>query len=90
VGSVRKSLDQKSPGRTDLEQRTGYVKQVVHLVKPGGHAIIATFGPLGAEKCSGLPVMRYSAESVHRELGSRFRLMESSTETHRTSSGTTQ
>jgi hypothetical protein len=34
--------------------------------------------------------MRYDAESLHREFGVRFRLVESSTELHRTPFETTQ
>lgn len=75
---------------TTPEQRATYVRQVAHAVKPGGHIIISTFGPQGPEKCSGLPVMRYDAESLRRELGPRFQLVESSTEEHRTPSGATQ
>jgi hypothetical protein len=52
--------------------------------------IVSTFGPEGPEKCSGLDVMRYDAPSLHREFGSRFRLIESSKELHRTPFGTTQ
>lgn len=37
--------------------------------RPGGFVSIATFGPDGPERCSGLPVMRHSAESIARELG---------------------
>jgi hypothetical protein len=35
-------------------------------------------------------VMRYDAESLHREFGTRFRLIENSSELHHTPSGTTQ
>jgi hypothetical protein len=34
--------------------------------------------------------MRYDAESLHREFGARFRLIESSKEVHHTPFGTTQ
>jgi hypothetical protein len=56
----------------------------------GGHAIVATFGPEGPQKCSGLNVVRYDAESLHGEFGSRFRLIEHATELHQTPFGTTQ
>jgi 2-polyprenyl-3-methyl-5-hydroxy-6-metoxy-1,4-benzoquinol methylase len=71
-------------------QRVAYVRQVASAVKPGGHVIIAAFGPEGPSKCSGLDVMRYDADSLHAEFGTRFRLMESSKELHRTPVGTTQ
>ena len=75
---------------TSPEQRNAYVRQVARSVKPGGHVIVSAFGPEGPTKCSGLEVMRYDAESLHREFGTRFRLVESSTELHRTPFETTQ
>ena len=74
----------------DPAQRLAYVRQVASSVKHGGHVIVSTFGPEGPEKCSGLDVMRYDADSLHGEFGPRFRLIESSNEIHRTPFGTTQ
>ena len=71
-------------------QRIAYVRQVARSVKPGGHIIVSTFGPEGPTKCSGLDVIRYDAESLHREFGARFRLVESSQELHHTPFGSTQ
>jgi 2-polyprenyl-3-methyl-5-hydroxy-6-metoxy-1,4-benzoquinol methylase len=70
--------------------RAAYVRQVAHAVKPGGHVIVSTFGPEGPTKCSGLDVVRYDAESLHREFGVHFRLLKSSKELHRTPFGTMQ
>ena len=75
---------------TKPEERLAYVRNVAWAVKPGGHVIVSTFGSDGPEKCSGLDVMRYDAKSLHREFGSRFKLVESSKELHRTPFGTTQ
>jgi SAM-dependent methyltransferase len=75
---------------TAQEQRAAYVRQVERSVKVGGHVIISTFGPEGPTKCSGLDVVRYDAESLHEEFGTRFRLVESSKELHETPFGTTQ
>jgi len=75
---------------TARKRRVAYVRQVARSVKPGGHVIVSTFGPQGPTKCSGLDVMRYEGESLHSEFGARFRLIESSTELHRTPFGTTQ
>jgi 2-polyprenyl-3-methyl-5-hydroxy-6-metoxy-1,4-benzoquinol methylase len=72
------------------EQRASYVRQAVRSVKAGGHVIVSTFGPEGPTKCSGLDVVRYDAESLHDEFGTRFRLVESSKELHETPFGTTQ
>lgn len=75
---------------TTIEQRAAYVRNVAKTVNPGGHVIVSTFGPEGPTKCSGLEVMRYDAESLHDEFGTRFRLIESLKELHRTPFGTTQ
>jgi 2-polyprenyl-3-methyl-5-hydroxy-6-metoxy-1,4-benzoquinol methylase len=75
---------------TAIEARLAYVRQVAHAVKPGGHVIVSTFGPEGPTKCSGLDVVRYDAESLHKQFGVRFRLLESAEELHRTPLGTVQ
>ena len=75
---------------TSEEQRLAYVHAVESTVKPRGHVIVSTFGPEGPDKCSGLPVMRYDAEELHEEFGTRFRLIESSREMHETPFGTIQ
>ncbi len=75
---------------TSEAQRLEYVHQVAKAVKSGGHVIVATFGPQGPEKCSGLTTMRYDADALHNEFGTRFRLVESATEMHNTPFGTTQ
>lgn len=59
-------------------------------MKPGGHVVVATFGPQGPERCSGLEVARYSADALHAQFGARFRKLESVTEQHRTPWGTEQ
>lgn len=75
---------------TAMEMRTAYVRQVAHAVKPGGHVIVSTFGPEGPTKCSGLDVVRYDADSLHKEFGVRFHLLKSSEELHHTPFGTVQ
>ncbi len=75
---------------TAPEDRAGYVQNVMHAVKRGGHVIVSTFGPEGPSTCSGLDVMRYDAQSLHDQFGRRFRLMESAKEMHQTPFGTTQ
>jgi 2-polyprenyl-3-methyl-5-hydroxy-6-metoxy-1,4-benzoquinol methylase len=75
---------------TSIDQRAAYVRNVARAVNPGGHVIVSTFGPEGPTKCSGLDVMRYDAESLHNEFGTRFCLVESLKELHRTPFGTTQ
>ncbi len=75
---------------TDPAQQQRYVEQVIHALKPNGHLIIATFALDGPQQCSGLSVAQYDAESLHRAFGSRFRLIDSSQETHVTPWGSEQ
>ncbi len=75
---------------TDPEERAAYVRQVARAVKSGGHVIVATFGPEGPVKCSGLDVVRYAPQALHDEFGSSFRLLKHLTELHRTPAGAVQ
>lgn len=75
---------------TDPADRAAYVAQVRHAVRPGGHVIVAAFGLDGPSHCSGLPVMRFSEDSLHAEFGGEFELLEHLDEAHRTPSGSIQ
>jgi 2-polyprenyl-3-methyl-5-hydroxy-6-metoxy-1,4-benzoquinol methylase len=75
---------------TEAEDRAAYVRQVARAVKLGGHVIVATFGPEGPEKCSGLDVIRYDPASLHGQFGAKFRLLDSVKELHETPWGTPQ
>ena len=70
--------------------RTGYLNVLCRTLRPGGHLIIATFGPQGPTQCSGLPVERYSADELQRALGDDFELASSTHAVHRTPSGASQ
>jgi len=74
----------------DPASRARYVDAVRRSLKPGGHIVVATFGPHGPEKCSGLEVMRFSAEALHDEFGSDFAREADATEMHTTPWGTEQ
>lgn len=67
---------------TGAEDRKAYVAAMLDAVPAGGHAIIATFAEDGPERCSNLPVCRYSPEELVKEIGSGFSLVESLRETH--------
>ena len=71
-------------------QRQTYTARLAASLRPSGHAILATFGPDGPQKCSGLPTMRYSAESLSAELGPAFALQHSVLIDHTTPNGATQ
>ena len=75
---------------TRADDRHRYVQAVSRSVKTGGHVIVASFGPAGPERCSGLEVVRYSPETMHDEFGNDFELVDSTTQTHHTPFGTDQ
>lgn len=75
---------------TNETDRAQYVRAVRRSVKTGGHIIVASFGLKGPEKCSGLNIVRYDAESMHREFGNDFELADTTTEVHHTPFGTDQ
>jgi trans-aconitate methyltransferase len=64
-----------------------YRRTLRRALAPGGAAIIATFAPDGPERCSGLPVTRYSADELTAMLGAGFSLVEQRREHHITPSG---
>ena len=74
----------------DAADRERYRAHLRQTLKPGGWAIVATFAPDGPEKCSGLPVRRYSPEMLDAELGADFERVETRTHAHETPWGATQ
>ena len=70
--------------------RKRYIAALQRGLLEDGHVVIATFGPLGPEKCSGLPVRRYDSTSLAAELGNEFALTDSALVLHRTPSGAEQ
>ena len=75
---------------TDPADRARYVEQVLKSVKPGGHVIVAAFGPGGPLQCSGLDVVRYDPDALHAQFGAPFRLLGHQTEIHHTPAGQEQ
>jgi len=75
---------------TDPADRAAYVEQVRRAVRPGGHVIVAAFGPEGPTQCSGLPVVRYEPGQLHAQFGGRFELVDHLSEAHRTPGGAVQ
>jgi ubiquinone/menaquinone biosynthesis C-methylase UbiE len=75
---------------TAAGDRSAYLDNVIRAVKAGGHVVVATFAEDGPTRCSGLPVMRYSAAELHAEFGERFTLVRHEKEAHRTPFGSLQ
>ncbi len=72
---------------TEARDRQTYHELIQKLVMPGGFVVMAAFAMDGATKCSGLPVQRYSAESLSAFLGQGFKLVESLDYTYHMPSG---
>lgn len=70
--------------------RAAYIRALLAAVEPGGCVVISTFALDGPEKCSGLPVIRYSADTLAAELGPKLKLVETMNDDHKTSGGAVQ
>lgn len=75
---------------TDNGAQDAYISALRQGTKSGSTVILSTFALTGPEKCSGLPIQRYSADTLAERLGSNFALCTTVTELHRTPFGTTQ
>ena len=75
---------------TEPEDRTTYIRKIVETVKPSGHVIIGTFADDGPERCSGLPVQRYSPEQLADVFSDVASMAEWRRHTHLTPSGRAQ
>jgi hypothetical protein len=74
----------------DPTDRDRYGEVLRSAVAPGGLVLIATFAEDGPEKCSGLPVVRYSADALARALGDGFAVTDTRREEHVTPGGVVQ
>jgi ubiquinone/menaquinone biosynthesis C-methylase UbiE len=75
---------------TRFEDQEAYLSSLRRALRPGGHVVLATFGPQGPEMCSGLPVERYDAAGLARRVGAEFELLRSLESEHITPSGVRQ
>lgn len=71
---------------TEIEDQKAYINALVKAVPIGGTAIISSFAEDGPEKCSGLPVQRYSSRTLAAKLQALapgvFALTDAQTHTH--------
>lgn len=75
---------------TDAEQRQAYLEQVQRALRPGGKVVVATFGPQGPLKCSGLEVVRYDDATLVQQFGALFERVHCVQEHHTTPWGSEQ
>ena len=69
---------------TESDDQSAYILNLKRALKIGGYLVIGTFALDGPEKCSGLPVMRHSSQTLQNLLGSEFELIESRKHDHQT------
>ncbi|KZK92885.1 Trans-aconitate 2-methyltransferase [Pseudovibrio sp. Ad5] len=71
---------------TEIEDQKAYINALVKAVPVGGTAIISSFAEDGPEKCSGLPVQRYTSRTLAAKLQALapgvFALTDAQTHTH--------
>ncbi len=75
---------------TSVDDRRAYVDRLQRSLADGGHVIIGTFAPEAPPKCSGLPVERYTPETLATELGAGLELVAHANEMHVTPGGVEQ
>ena len=75
---------------TDQRDRALYKSVLAKGLRQRGTLIIGTFAEHGPDRCSGLPVQRWSADALVAELGRSFALKESLKQPHYTPKGVVQ
>ncbi len=75
---------------TEIDDQDAYIAALRSGTAVGAAVIIATFALDGPDQCSGLPVQRYSSQTLAARLGAPFVLTDQAQEAHTTPWGTTQ
>ena len=75
---------------TGEKDRDRYVDALNQALEPDGFLVLATFGPDGPPRCSGLEIRRYNVRMMAELLGSAFELQTHELESHVTPSGGSQ
>ncbi|WP_019873604.1 class I SAM-dependent methyltransferase [Sporichthya polymorpha] len=72
------------------DDRAAYLETLASATRRESLVVLSTFAPDGPDRCSGLPVVRYSAADLAALLGADFELLEDDREQHITPWGTAQ
>lgn len=75
---------------TEADDRDKYLDVICRALQPGGHFVLATFGPKGPLRCSGLEIRRYDIEQLQNHFGTKFSLQSHNIDDHLTPMGSTQ
>jgi len=69
---------------TQAHHQAHYIELARHYVAPQGFMLIGTFAEDGPEKCSGIPVQRYSAEALQAQFAADFNVVRHWRDMHTT------
>ena len=75
---------------TETKDQDAYIAALRAGTKRGSLAVISTFALDGPERCSGLPVQRYSPATLAARIDGEFEMIIEASEPHKTPSGSTQ
>lgn len=75
---------------TSAQDRRRYIRRLRQSLLLKGYLVLATFGPEGPQRCSGLPVQRYGVEQLQALLGNDFVLQRHILHDHHTPGGFVQ
>lgn len=70
--------------------RRRYLETLLAALEPGGAVIIGAFAREGPDRCSGLPVQRYSADELAAALGHEFQVLQTRCSDHQSPDGVVQ
>lgn len=70
--------------------RDKYLDVVCRALQPRANFVLATFGPAGPLRCSGLEIRRYGIDELQDLLAARFELCNHEREQHKTPTRSTQ
>jgi len=72
------------------DDRKRYRDSLLRTLRPEGYVILATFAVGGPERCSDLDIVQYNSDSIRKEFGDFFDLIDTREEIHQTPGGVEQ
>ncbi len=75
---------------TDSDDRYAYIDVARRAIRSNAYLLLATFGPEGPRRCSGLEIRRYSVQRLQDLFGDHFHLRGHQLEDHLTPMGSVQ